>query len=98
MGIYTFWVKVFVLPKEVVNQVTKLCRNYLWSADCSYSKNPYVAWAEVCLPKTVGGIGLKNLEVWNKAWIAKLVWEIAMKKDILWIRWVHGKYLINKDL
>jgi len=24
--------------------------------------------------------------------------EIAMKKDSLWIRWVYGKYLINKNL
>ena len=49
------------------------------------------------MPKPNEGVGLKNLEAWNKAWIAKLVWEIAKKKDNLWIRWVHGKYLINKD-
>ena len=67
MGIYTFWAKVFVLPQEVLNQVIKLCRNYLWSAECAYSKPPYVAWTEVCLPKSAWGIRLKNLEVWNKA-------------------------------
>ncbi|KAJ8422255.1 LOW QUALITY PROTEIN: hypothetical protein Cgig2_025875 [Carnegiea gigantea] len=52
---------------------------------------------EVCLPKANERMGLKNLDVWNKAWIIKLVWEVAKKKDGLWIKWVHRKYLINKD-
>ncbi|KAJ8419404.1 hypothetical protein Cgig2_007179 [Carnegiea gigantea] len=51
----------------------------------------------VCLPKANGGVGLKNLEAWNKAWITKLVWEVAKKKDNLWIKWVYEKNLINKD-
>ncbi|KAJ8420029.1 hypothetical protein Cgig2_011568 [Carnegiea gigantea] len=68
-----------------------------YKANSIYKKTPYVAWQEVCLPKENEGIGLKNLEAWNKAWIAKLVWEVAKKKDSLWIKWVHGKYLINKD-
>ena len=56
-----------------------------------------MAWTDVCLTKANGGVGLRNLEAWNKALIAKLVWEVANKKDSLWIKWVHGKYLINKD-
>jgi len=39
------------------------------------------------------GLGLKNLEVWNQACVAKLVWAIAMKKDLFWVRWIHGRYL-----
>jgi len=34
--------------------------------------------------------------MWNKPIIAKLVWEIPKKKDILWVRWVHGRYLKEK--
>jgi len=30
--------------------------------------------------------------VWNKATIAKLVWAVIRKKDILWVKWVHGRY------
>ena len=69
----------------------------LCSADSLYKKPAYVAWDEMCLPKDRGGIRIKNLALWNKSCIAKLVWEIAQKKDSLWIRLVHGKYLVNKD-
>ena len=34
--------------------------------------------------------------MWNKAKIAKLIWAIPKKKDLLWVRWVHGRYLKRK--
>ncbi|KAJ8422893.1 LOW QUALITY PROTEIN: hypothetical protein Cgig2_025984 [Carnegiea gigantea] len=42
-----------------------------------------VAWQDVCIPKKNGGLGLKNLKIWNKACIAKLVWAVARKKDLM---------------
>jgi len=97
MQIFTFCARILILPQGVIKQIMALCRNFLWGAASEYKKAPYVAWTEVCLPKANGGVGLKNLDAWNKAWIAKLVWEVAKKKDSLWIKWVHEKYLMNKD-
>ena len=62
-----------------------------------YSTTPRVAWQAVCRDKKRGGLSIKDLYAWNKALIAKLVWVIAMKKDVLWVRWVHGHYLKNKN-
>lgn len=30
-----------------------------------------VAWNKVCQPKTKGGLGLKDLTIWNKANVAR---------------------------
>ncbi|KAJ8419283.1 LOW QUALITY PROTEIN: hypothetical protein Cgig2_007606 [Carnegiea gigantea] len=38
------------------------------------------------------GIGLRNLAAWNKASIAKLVWMVALKKDIIWVKWPPPDY------
>ncbi|KAJ8427524.1 LOW QUALITY PROTEIN: hypothetical protein Cgig2_008884 [Carnegiea gigantea] len=38
--------KIFVIPQEVIKQVTKICRNYLWNADSSDKKPLFVAWEE----------------------------------------------------
>ena len=56
-----------------------------------------MAWETVCLPRKKGGLGVKNLDLWNAACIAKLVWAISMKKDILWVRWVYGRYIKGRD-
>lgn len=64
------------------------CRNFLWSSKCSK-----VGWEIICLPKLEGGLGLKNRSSWNKALLFKILWNIHMCKDTLWIRWVHSIYL-----
>ena len=86
-----------MLPQAVIDKVNKLCRNFLWGGEGEYRREPYVSWDAVCLPRKKGGLGIKNLDKWNVASIAKLVWAISLKKDILWVRWVHGRYIKGRD-
>ena len=51
-----------------------------------------VKWEDVCKPKKVGGLGLRNLLVWNQVAIGKIIWRISSMKDSMWVRWVHGVY------
>ena len=77
--------------------LNKICRNYLWGGKAEYQKSPFISWSQTCSPKKYGGLGLKNLGAWNKACIAKTVWAIALKRDTLWVRWVHGRYIKHHD-
>lgn len=52
-----------------------------------------VAWDKVCTPKSVGGLNLINIRLWNKVTIAKTNWDLARKQDKLWIRWKHTYYI-----
>ena len=96
-GMYNFWASIFILSQEVIDQVNQLCRNYLWGGAAEFKRPPFISWNTAYTPKKYGGIGLKNLAAWNQASIAKLVWMVALKKDIMWVKWVHGKYLKLKD-
>ena len=93
-GMFNYWASIFMLPSEVLDSITKICRSYLWgggSADSS--KIPSISWQNSYRPKAYGGLGLKDFKLWNKITIAKLVWAISMKKDTLWMRWIHGRYI-----
>lgn len=59
----------------------------------TYHRIPYVNWDSICQPKARGGLGIKHLALWNNASIGKLVWAVALEKQNLWVRWVHGRYL-----
>ncbi|XP_074305846.1 uncharacterized protein LOC141641068 [Silene latifolia] len=61
-----------------------------------YRRVPLVAWKKVCRPKEEGGLGIRDLGLWNKAIVGKLVNWIAKKKDSLWVKWVHQVYLKGK--
>lgn len=92
-GMFSYWASIFLLPTEVTTKLTQLCRNYLWGASEEYKRPPFISWSNSCQPRTHGGLGIKDMGCWNKALTAKLVWAVATKKDTLWVRWVHGRYL-----
>ncbi|GJT98864.1 RNA-directed DNA polymerase, eukaryota, reverse transcriptase zinc-binding domain protein [Tanacetum coccineum] len=48
-----------------------------------------VAWESVCLPKTEGGLGLRKLNVFNKALISIHIWSILSLKESIWVKWIH---------
>ncbi|KAJ8427228.1 LOW QUALITY PROTEIN: hypothetical protein Cgig2_028752 [Carnegiea gigantea] len=76
------WALIFILQAEVLDTITQISRNFLWSEAADYKCTPHISWKTICLPKKSGALGVKDLTAWNKAKIAKLIWVIAEKKDI----------------
>ncbi|XP_062104897.1 uncharacterized protein LOC133816384 [Humulus lupulus] len=100
LGIRSFWMSIFLLPKSVIYEIDHLCRRFLWGTNDSNrnkSKMHLTAWDQVCLPKSLGGIGFKEGSKWNKVLLAKYMWAISSKQDILWVKWVDAIYLKGQN-
>lgn len=52
----------------------------------------------MCETKKTGGLGIGNIQMWNKAAIGKLVWNIAKKQDSLWVKWISEVYVKKNNL
>lgn len=87
-GICCYWLAVFPIPAIIIDRIEGMCRQFLWG-----SKMSHVAWRQVCLPKDEGGLGLRDIRSWNKALLAKTLWNIHLKKDMLWVKWVNEFFL-----
>ncbi|XP_022842018.1 uncharacterized protein LOC111365713 [Olea europaea var. sylvestris] len=83
-----FWLSIFPILTIITSRIISLCPKFLWG-----SKKPLVAWKNIYLPKEEGGLGLKDMKSWNLALLAKSLWNIQHKKDMLWIHWTHQVYL-----
>ncbi|XP_073313562.1 uncharacterized protein [Primulina huaijiensis] len=86
-GIECFWLSILPLPSCIIDAIYSLCRKFVWP-----TKHPPIAWHTLCKPIEAGGLGLKNLKAWNKALLAKTLWNIHNKKDSLWIKWINHEY------
>ena len=83
LGIRLFWMSIFLLPKSVIYETDHLCRKFLWGTIDSTrnrSKMHLAAWDQVCLPKSLGGIGFKEGSKWNKVLLAKFIWVYPLNK------------------
>lgn len=57
-----------------------------------------MAWKNICKPKKFGGLNIKNCEIWNVAGVCKQIWNVAVKKDTLWVNWIHVNYLKGQNI
>ncbi|GJZ84342.1 hypothetical protein Tco_0649681 [Tanacetum coccineum] len=89
---------VFLLPKTVINDIEKLFKKFLWNNGESCKGKPKVAWVDVCKPKDQGGLGFKSLELWNKTLLVKYLWNVASKKESLWVKWINVVKLKNRSV
>ncbi|GAV80389.1 hypothetical protein CFOL_v3_23850, partial [Cephalotus follicularis] len=62
-----FWCRIFLLPMKIVKECNCILQNFLWVGQ---ARNK-VKWLDVCKPLKEGGLGVKNLKIWNKALLLK---------------------------
>uniref|UniRef100_A0A803P5G6 Reverse transcriptase zinc-binding domain-containing protein n=1 Tax=Cannabis sativa TaxID=3483 RepID=A0A803P5G6_CANSA len=93
LGLYNYWMSIFMLPQSVIKEVEKLCKGFIWGLNGSMSKIHVASWEKVCLPKAYGGLGFKDGAKWNHANLAKYIWAILAKRDLLWARRLYNNSL-----
>lgn len=85
-GITNFWSCAFILPKGCLAEIDSLCSRFLWKGKTEGHNSAKVAWESVTTPKK-GGLGLKDLRLWNLASVLKLAWILFFKQDSIWSDW-----------
>ncbi|GJS99190.1 RNA-directed DNA polymerase, eukaryota, reverse transcriptase zinc-binding domain protein [Tanacetum coccineum] len=93
-----YWASIFLLPKFVIYEINKMLKGFLWCQGELTKGNAKVSWDNICKHKDQGGLGLKNLYVWNEVLLVKHLWNVAAKKDTLWVRWINVKILKGRSI
>ncbi|KAH9292951.1 hypothetical protein KI387_041863, partial [Taxus chinensis] len=73
-------------------KIERIQKKNLWQGMEEKFKFHLVAWDKVCTPKSMGGLGIKNIEKMNEALIAKMGWRLLSEKQP-WIDVIKAKYL-----
>lgn len=96
-GTVTFWTSAFILPKGCIKAIESLCSRYLWSGNIEKRSIAKIAWSTVCLPKNEGGLGLRNLMIWNQVMCLKFIWLLLSKAPSLWVDWHQNIHLNSQS-
>jgi hypothetical protein len=66
-----YYLSLFLIPACVANSIEKLKRDFLWGGIGEEFKYHLVNWAKVCFPIFEGGLGIRNLRMFNRALLGK---------------------------
>lgn len=94
-SMFNFWAQVFLFPKKLIKKLESLCRNFLCLGSDEYTKVPPITWDFMCMPRSCGGLYIRRIEEWNKAALYKQLWAITLKKERLWVKWIHNYYYMK---
>ena len=71
----------YLWPVSLIKKMEAHIRNFIWSGDIDKNSGVKVRWKQCCLPFHLGGLGIKNLRLFNQALQTHLAWKILNAKS-----------------
>ncbi|CAN1160412.1 hypothetical protein LINPERHAP2_LOCUS23296, partial [Linum perenne] len=56
-----------------------------------------ISWIDISFPKVEGGLGLRNLKVWNQVLVFRLLWDIFSSQGSIWVAWLQHYRIKGRD-
>lgn len=76
-----------MLPKDCISNINSMCSVFLWKWNLEVHNKARVAWSIVVQTKEQGGLGVKDLQIWNKACGMHLIWLLFFRPNSVWVSW-----------
>jgi hypothetical protein len=89
---------VFKLPFGLCDELTRMIRNYWWGEENGKRKMHWMAWEYMMRNKNRGGIGFRDLRLFNQALLARQAWRLVQNPQSLCARVLKAKYFPNGSL
>jgi hypothetical protein len=65
-----------LLHKTTIEQIDKPIRSFFWAGSADKKKYHFVKWKWICKPKRKGGLGIKDLHLFNISLMCKWWWKL----------------------
>ncbi|KAL6130570.1 hypothetical protein ACLB2K_068949 [Fragaria x ananassa] len=88
---------VFRLSKGVCRTYHSKVANYWWGSGGKKRGIHWCRWEVLCKNKKSGGLGFRDIEVFNQALLAKTLWRIVLHPESLVNQVLQAKYVIGGD-
>ncbi|XP_018488051.2 uncharacterized protein LOC108858662 [Raphanus sativus] len=96
-AIPTYSMSCFQLPVSLCKRIQSTLTQFWWNSTSGKKKMCWVAWQKLTKPKAAGGLGLRDIQMFNQALLAKVAWRILTSPGCLLVRVLRGKYCHKKS-
>ncbi|KAK3139312.1 hypothetical protein QOZ80_5AG0381190 [Eleusine coracana subsp. coracana] len=96
-AIPTYSMSCFRLLGGLCKHIEGFLRKFWWGCKDGERKPCWVAWDDMVRPKFCGGMGFRDIELFNMALLAKQAWRIIRDESSLSARILKDVYYPNGD-
>lgn len=87
-----YTMSVFKLSDTFCKKLNSMMGNFWWGQKEKERKLAWISWEKLCISKTEGGMGFRDLKAFNLALLAKQGWRIQKNTSSLVHRVYKAKY------
>jgi len=96
-AIPTYSMSCFKLPRWLCKHIDSLLRNFWWGSKEGKRKTCWVAWDDMTKPKYAGGLGFRDIEMFNLALLARQAWRVMQEPNSFSARILKAVYYPEGD-
>jgi hypothetical protein len=96
-AISTCCMGVFQLLISLCKDIISMMQNFWWSHMNKNSRIHWMIWERMGRSKSVGGMGFRDLVLFNKAMLARQGWGILQNPSSLMVAVIQAKYFPHGD-
>jgi hypothetical protein len=87
----------FQLPVSTCDSMRKSIANHWWGIEDGKKKLHWRSWEWLSTPKALGGMGFRDLELFNQAMLGRQCWRLLADPTSLCARVLKARYYPNCD-
>jgi len=87
-----YYLSLFRVPESVCNSIISIQRRFLWEWGKVNKPIAWVRWKDVCRPREEGGLGIRDIRMFNHALLAKWRWMCLSQESGRWKELLGSKY------
>lgn len=93
----TYPMSCFKLPANICKKMKTYISNFWWGSSIDNHKIHWQRWSKLTRSKGEGGMGFREMPLFNQAMLGKQGWRLLMRSESLCARVLKGKYFPNCD-
>lgn len=91
-ALLTYTISFFKLAIETFKEIEKNIRRFFWGQGDDERKITWVGWQKITRTKHNGGLGFRELAIFNQAMLAKFAWRFINEPEKLWVEVLKELY------
>ncbi|MCH90826.1 putative ribonuclease H protein, partial [Trifolium medium] len=96
-AIPSYVMSVYLIPETTIKEIERMINSFWWGGGTNNRGIKWMAWDRMSCPKEFGGLGFRDLHLFNMAMVAKQGWNFIMKPDTLVARIYKARWRIGDD-
>jgi hypothetical protein len=81
--IYTYAMGVFKFPVGLIDDLTQIIWTFWWGDEEDRRRMHWMSWDKMDRPKSQGGVGFRDLRLFNQALLPRQAWRLIQYPNSL---------------